>query len=106
MPIFEFVTEVAGVKPVRPGWVAIEFRPRTALYEDVEATVPLRMVDGKVQGLAHDAWGRALDVVVRVSFRLEGEGTECVPVDVFVPGAEMAVKNCTAGVEIVLEGGK
>ncbi|KAL4767146.1 Six-hairpin glycosidase-like protein [Aspergillus nidulans var. acristatus] len=40
-PLYEFMAEVVGLRPVEPGWRAIEFRPRISLYREMKATVPI-----------------------------------------------------------------
>ncbi|KAJ3544404.1 hypothetical protein NM208_g3065 [Fusarium decemcellulare] len=56
IPIYEFMVEVIGIRPLEPRWSAIEFRPRLGLFPRVSASVPLNMVDGKVKGFVHVSW--------------------------------------------------
>ncbi|OAL44048.1 Six-hairpin glycosidase [Pyrenochaeta sp. DS3sAY3a] len=55
-PIYEFLAEVAGVRPVAPGWATIRFEPRLSLYRDFKATVSLPMIGNEKQGTVHVAW--------------------------------------------------
>ncbi|KAF7556061.1 hypothetical protein G7Z17_g1762 [Cylindrodendrum hubeiense] len=48
-PIYEFTTEVAGIKPATPGWESVDFKPRTQLFPTLKAKVPLR---GQQSGIA------------------------------------------------------
>ncbi len=66
------MAEVAGVRPAEPGWAAIEFKPRLSLYAELEARVPMRMVDGKTTGVVHVRWvTSAARGIVEVRFRLD-----------------------------------
>lgn len=55
-PIYELLSEVAGIRPLKPGWAVIGFEPRLEVYRDFEATVPLPLREGCVQGLIRVAW--------------------------------------------------
>ncbi|KAM5353550.1 hypothetical protein ACJ41O_000200 [Fusarium nematophilum] len=46
-PIYEFLAEVAGVRPAKPGWQELEFAPRLSLYTSLDAAVPFHR-EGKI----------------------------------------------------------
>ncbi|KAI8718175.1 hypothetical protein NCS52_00595600 [Fusarium sp. LHS14.1] len=53
-PIYEFLAEVAGIRPAMPGWEELEFVPRVSLFPSLEATVPF-LRRGKM-ALAKVSW--------------------------------------------------
>ncbi|KAF4460206.1 Bacterial alpha-L-rhamnosidase [Fusarium albosuccineum] len=84
VPIHEFITEVAGVKPAEPGWQVIAFKPRLQLFSKFEARVPIQ--DKK---LIHVRWFEKDDAdqeqALVVRLRLETEGDEDATVLVTLP---------------------
>ncbi|KIM93688.1 glycoside hydrolase family 78 protein [Oidiodendron maius Zn] len=85
VPIYDFLAEVAGVRPAGPGWEAILFQPRLSLYPELVAKVPIRWGKGGLPGIAHVAWFTEQNADINVSFRLE-IGEECdIPVTVHLP---------------------
>ncbi|KAF4446826.1 Six-hairpin glycosidase [Fusarium albosuccineum] len=71
IPIYEFMAEVIGIRPLEPGWSAIEFRPRLGLFPKVNASVPLNMVDGKVKGFVYVSWTTTETGDTEVGLKLE-----------------------------------
>ncbi|KAK7187722.1 hypothetical protein PSPO01_06456 [Paraphaeosphaeria sporulosa] len=71
-PIYEFLAEVAGVRPAEPGWVAICFKPSITLYRDFEATVPIPAQRGRELGRVHVAWAPTADHDVEVRLSIMG----------------------------------
>ncbi|EXF86007.1 hypothetical protein CFIO01_05942 [Colletotrichum fioriniae PJ7] len=58
VPLYEFMTEVAGIKPLEPGWRAISCAPRFNLYREFDAKVAL---GGKLApGIARIRWSRGV----------------------------------------------
>ncbi|KAJ5926245.1 Six-hairpin glycosidase-like protein [Penicillium verrucosum] len=55
-PIYEFTTEVAGVRMGTPGWKTMTFHPRVSLFPTLDIKVPFG-VPGSF-GLAHVHWKR------------------------------------------------
>ncbi|KAI7977035.1 hypothetical protein EIK77_002545 [Talaromyces pinophilus] len=93
-PLYEFVAEVAGVRPAAPGWKAIQVRPRLKLYPELDARVPLRMVNGKTSGIVHVSWAQGTattDVWVRI--KVDMKGAQPVPVHISLPGLEMTLDS-------------
>ena len=64
LQIYEYTAEVAGLRPVKPGWDAIEFRPRVKLYESAYA----KIATGK-KGVAEVSW-KTVDGKVQVNLKL------------------------------------
>ncbi|KAI1024040.1 hypothetical protein LB504_005013 [Fusarium proliferatum] len=81
-PIYEFLAEVAGIRPAKAGWQEIEFAPRLGLYTSLEATVPFYREDKMV--LAKVGWS-SLDGETRVTLGIEGLD-EPISVHVKLPG--------------------
>ncbi|KAL1896559.1 hypothetical protein Sste5346_004593 [Sporothrix stenoceras] len=80
-PLYEFMAEVAGVRPAEPGWAAVAFQPRLALYAEFHATVPMKMIDGVLTGMVRVSW--ATDVTSRkktVRLRIEMKNDTPPPV--------------------------
>ncbi|KAJ4197146.1 hypothetical protein NW767_009038 [Fusarium falciforme] len=75
LPLYEFIAEVAGVKPTAPGWAAISFKPRLNLFRTLDVKVPLGGTPGsrvaRVQWTTYDG-----DAKVKVTLSVE-----------FLPGA-------------------
>ncbi|KAK7394008.1 hypothetical protein QQX98_013205, partial [Neonectria punicea] len=93
IPVYEFMVEVAGVRPTEPGWTAMEFRPRIGLFPKVRATVPLNMVNGKPRGLVHVAWSRRGTGEIDVVLGLDIVGPEEVSVSVVLPQHQELIKG-------------
>ncbi|KAH7166576.1 Six-hairpin glycosidase-like protein [Dactylonectria macrodidyma] len=54
LPLYEFIAEVAGVKPAAPGWAAISFKPRLNLFRTLDVRVPIGGT--AVPRVAHVQW--------------------------------------------------
>lgn len=84
-PLYEFMAEVAGVRPAEPGWGSLVFKPRTKLLGRFDGRVPLA---GKLRpGTAHVSW-RASEGSEAVSVTLTLEtaaGAGAVPILVTFP---------------------
>ncbi|KAM5343422.1 hypothetical protein ACJ41O_011959 [Fusarium nematophilum] len=92
VPIYEFMAEVAGIRPLEPGWSAIEFRPRLGIFRDVRARMPLKMVDGEVRGFIYVSWAVDASGDTEVRLRLDLAETDMVPVHVFLPTVDMVCR--------------
>jgi hypothetical protein len=84
-PIYEFLAEVAGIRPAQPGWSAIDFKPRIGLYRSFNATVPLGTIEGQVYGHAHVSWAQNLEGDTEISLRVELRDARVIPVCVCLP---------------------
>lgn len=86
-PIYEFMAEVAGIRPLGAGWKTISFSPRICLYPDFSATVPLCIAHGQVLGLVKVMWKKndlTRTTTVSLSFKIKGD--KVIPVHIFLPG--------------------
>ncbi|KAL2802464.1 Six-hairpin glycosidase-like protein [Aspergillus granulosus] len=74
VPLHEFIAEVVGLRPVEPGWRAIEFRPRISLYREMKPTVPIPTgSNGRGQmSLADVSWSATGCGDIVVSLRMNG----------------------------------
>lgn len=55
-PLYEFMVEIAGVRSGEPGWGAVHWKPRVALFPSFDGCVPL---GGRLaSGIAHVSWRR------------------------------------------------
>ncbi|PVH72287.1 glycoside hydrolase family 78 protein [Cadophora sp. DSE1049] len=76
VPIYEFVSEVTGIKPAAPGWSKVAFQPRLRLFPRVNMTVP---ISGMNERLIEINWKREGDETVQI---LAGTGAAGVPLKV------------------------
>jgi len=67
IPLFEFMTEVAGITPAAPGWKGIAFKPRVNLFPEFDARIPLSGF--LAPGVAHVTWVREASVRILVKFQ-------------------------------------
>jgi hypothetical protein len=93
VPLYEFMAEVAGVRPAAPGWKIIQVRPRLKLYPELDASVPMRMVDGKTSGIVHVSWARKTATSdVRVHIKVEMKDAQPVTMHVYLPDQELMLE--------------
>ncbi|KAL5619912.1 hypothetical protein FOBRF1_003158 [Fusarium oxysporum] len=88
VPLYEFMAEVAGVRPDRPGWKAIKFQPRLKLYSSLSATVPVGTVGGETLGAVHVSWTGS-DAGVKIIVRGERLVSRPVPLHVVLPNQDL-----------------
>ncbi|KAL2843340.1 Six-hairpin glycosidase-like protein [Aspergillus pseudoustus] len=94
VPIHEFVTEVAGVKPAAPGWSTVSFKPRLQLFPQLHARVPLTGLQGshivEVEWCSMEDNNKHKYRHVRISLSAEdGVSVKPVSVVVMLPGREV-----------------
>lgn len=95
-PIYEFMAEVAGVKPLQAGWSAISIRPRISLYPSFSATVPIQASRGSISGTVGVAWETEDSTgVVAVSLKFRFDKATVVPVHVELPGEPLHLVDST-----------
>ncbi|KAI9036015.1 putative rhamnosidase B [Aspergillus affinis] len=88
--LYEFMSEVAGIRPAQSGWAVTQFRPRLGLSRQLRATVPLKMTDGISSGVVHISWSfLGGEIVIRLQAGLTG--CNSIPVDVALPGQETRI---------------
>jgi hypothetical protein len=66
VPIYEYCTELAGVRPIAPGWNKLLFKPRLRLSDLVTAKVAVG-----ADNLATVCWSTEVNDEKHVSFQLE-----------------------------------
>lgn len=81
-PVFEYMAEVIGLRPAKPGWASLEFQPRLSLYREIEATVPFPYGGGTA--LAKVSWKTTPSDDITVSMKVLGL-TRAIPVHVKLP---------------------
>ncbi|KAI1846235.1 hypothetical protein JX266_007760 [Neoarthrinium moseri] len=104
-PIYEFMAEVAGVRPASPGWESIEFSPRLNLFSTIEATVPLRQVGAKSEGLVHVSWVTNAEGVIKITLRLELQEPKLIPIHVKLPSQPLRVVDSASDYTFVVQSG-
>ncbi|KAL6409172.1 Bacterial alpha-L-rhamnosidase [Ilyonectria robusta] len=87
LPLYEFMAEVAGVKPAAPGWAAVSFKPRLKLFRTLDVRVPIGGTPGS--RVAHVRWttddGNAkVKVTLSVEFLLEAGLDSDVKLPIYV----------------------
>lgn len=90
-PLHELMAEVAGVQPAEPGWNSVSFAPRTRLFHNLEARVPLA---GRLApGTALVKWTRdEQSDVTLVTFSLDTKASiENVTINVCFPDGRKEV---------------
>lgn len=76
VPIYEFMTEVAGIKPLAPGWKKVLFKPRLGLSEELEEA---KVALGK-GNVATVCWKKDKGrIEVRLGFEIETEVVSLLP---------------------------
>ena len=65
LPIWEFLSEVAGLTPLEPGWTRVRFAPRLALSEGIDARVNLGN-----RGTASVSWRKSSSGEYTIDLRL------------------------------------
>lgn len=94
-PIYEFMAEVAGIRPAGLGWSMVHFQPRINLYKEFAASVPIWLPKSSIKGVAHVSWTtmNSGNVTVRLSFEMNEE--IAVPVYVKLPSQEPSLVEST-----------
>jgi hypothetical protein len=107
-PLYELTAEVAGVRPAAPGWAAICFEPRLALFPEFQAVVPLkRAVDGAPPptGLVHVSWRTVSPGEYSVALRVDmADPVVTVPVHAKLPGQPVHVLDSSRPMEFRVRG--
>ncbi|KIW05921.1 uncharacterized protein PV09_03114 [Verruconis gallopava] len=96
-PLYEFLAEVAGVRPRLPGWQAVTFQPRVSLFSQLDAMIPLCTKDGAT--VAHVRWVKDGDLV-RLSFFLKTMGSaksSTIHLHVVLPDGQRQISDVSTG---------
>ena len=101
-PIYEFVIEVVGIRPV-DGWTALEFKPRITLYRDFEAKVPLKMVKGKHIGICYVSWTTLRSGDIEVRLRLHMDEPRDIEIRVRLPGQKIQLNGRSHDLRFIVE---
>lgn len=84
-PIYEFISEVAGIKPGEPGWRTVAFRPRISLFQELDAKVPFPGIPGSQdQAIAHVHWSHRSDGKAKLSLSLATRSGSPVDIPIHV----------------------
>ncbi|KAG4433501.1 hypothetical protein IFR05_011010 [Cadophora sp. M221] len=101
-PLYEFLVEVAGIKPAEPGWSVVSFSPRVGLFPSLDAKVPF--VRGDDTAIAHVSWrARGQRTNISLSIKTGNNKFMDIPVRVCLPDGE--VQMMSGREEIVLRTG-
>ncbi|KAH6706412.1 Six-hairpin glycosidase-like protein [Leptodontidium sp. MPI-SDFR-AT-0119] len=98
-PLYEFLAEVAGIKPAEPGWSVVSFSPRVGLFPSLDAKVPF--MRGDDTAIAHVSWRtREHGTDISLSIKTGNSQFLDVPVRVCLPDGQ--VQMMSGREEIVL----
>lgn len=90
-PIYEFLVEVAGIRPLEPGWSTIGFAPRVRLFREINASVPMPMVGGRPRGVVSVSWRRTSKDCVKVRLRIRIDSGRPASVHISLPGLTQVI---------------
>ncbi|KAM0269441.1 hypothetical protein ACHAQH_009730 [Verticillium albo-atrum] len=102
-PIYEFMAEVAGLRPAAPGWATIHFQPRLSLYARFKASCPFGGKEGQPLGVAHVEWKTSTVGDVVVTLRFEIPAPSIIPVRVVLPGHGMSLMDTSKDILLVVK---
>lgn len=103
VPLYEFMAEVAGIRPAKPGWAGVTFQPRFGLYRELRATVPLRRRGDGVGILAYVSWKPSSEGTTEIRLVIEGPISEAIPVVVKLPFCPARLMDSTMNMEFVVQ---
>ncbi|KAF5675537.1 rhamnosidase [Fusarium heterosporum] len=83
-PIYEYLVEVAGMRPGGPGWSVVNFQPKLALYNEFSASVPVWLPGSLTKGLAHVSWITTATGSKTVKLALEISDLTSDPLPIYV----------------------
>ncbi|SPO00781.1 related to rhamnosidase B [Cephalotrichum gorgonifer] len=102
VPLYEFMAEVAGIRPAEPGWAGVVFQPRVGLYQELRVTVPLRRDGDRPDLLAHVSWKPTSESTTEVCLEFEGLVSEVISVIVKLPSLPARLMDSTMDLEFVV----
>ena len=91
LPVYEYLSEVSGIKPDESGWGTMIFAPRIRLYSKAHIVVPLGN-----KGIAEVKWSKDPDGVVRVRLSLPSK----MNVVVHLPGSDSVLHQTVSSLDL------
>jgi hypothetical protein len=83
-PLYEFIAEVSGLRPLTPGWGSVSFQLRLALFPNLDAKVPVVIKGSDEQGIASVCWSRQAGGKVKLSLSILSKTGSLVDVQILV----------------------
>lgn len=100
-PIYEFTTEVAGIRMGTPGWKTMIFHPRVGLFPALDVKVPFGVPGSS--GMAHVHWKRE-ENTIKISLSLNMDTGESVrmPIRVVFPDGHNELMDGAEDINLTL----
>ncbi|KAF4769002.1 Bacterial alpha-L-rhamnosidase [Penicillium solitum] len=100
-PIYEFTTEVAGVRMGTPAWKTMIFHPRVGLFPEVDVKVRFGLLGSS--GIAHVQWKREDDTIdVWLSLKMDTGESVSMPIRVVFPDGHDAMMEGAEDIHLTL----
>jgi hypothetical protein len=100
-PLYEFMTEVSGVRMAAPGWKTMIFHPRVRLFDHLDAKVPFNL-NGSL-GISHVLWTREGDITkVSLSLRTESGEMANVPIRMIFPDGHHEMMDSAEDIHVAI----
>jgi hypothetical protein len=105
-PLYEYLVEVAGIRPAEPGWAAIAFKPRIGLFQNLDAKIPFQR--NSRSGIAHVKWkSDGCHTKLFLSLRMTpDEHIHQVPVQVILPDGEIKIMDGSKDIVLSIKSDK
>ncbi|KGO46272.1 Bacterial alpha-L-rhamnosidase [Penicillium expansum] len=100
-PIYEFTTEVAGVRMGTAGWKTMTFHPRVGLFPTLDVKVPFGLPGSS--GIAHVHWeSEGSTIKVSLSLKMNTGDSANIPIRVVFPDGHEEVIDGAENIELTL----